>query len=57
MAPAELARFGWDRLWTLLWRASLAFALLAGADYGAAALALMSQLKMTRQEVRDEAQA
>jgi flagellar biosynthetic protein FlhB len=55
MAPAELARFGWDRLWTLLWRASLAFALLAGGDYALQHWRLMSQLRMTRQEVRDEA--
>ena len=55
MAPAELARFGWDRLWTLLWRASLAFALLAGGDYALQHWKLMSQLRMTRQEVRDEA--
>jgi flagellar biosynthetic protein FlhB len=55
MAPVELARFGWDRVWTLLWRASLAFALLAGGDYALQHWRLMSQLRMTRQEVRDEA--
>jgi flagellar biosynthetic protein FlhB len=55
MAPVELARFGWDGLWTLLWRASLAFALLAGGDYALQHWQLMSKLRMTRQEVRDEA--
>ena len=55
MMPAEIARYGWDQVWTLLWRASLVLAILAGGDYALQHWRLMSQLKMTRQEVRDEA--
>jgi flagellar biosynthesis protein FlhB len=55
MTPGEIALFAWDRLWTLLWRASLVLAILAGGDYALQHWRLMSQLKMTRQEVRDEA--
>jgi flagellar biosynthetic protein FlhB len=54
MMPIEAARFGWDRLWSLLWRASLALAALAVGDYMVQRWRLMSDLKMTRQEVRDE---
>jgi flagellar biosynthetic protein FlhB len=57
MTPSALAAFGWDWIWTLLWRASLAFALLAGGDYALQRWRLMAQLRMTRQEVRDEAKS
>ncbi|MEZ5316928.1 MAG: EscU/YscU/HrcU family type III secretion system export apparatus switch protein [Vicinamibacterales bacterium] len=55
MHPVDAAAYGWDRLWTLLWRACLVLAFLAGADYGLQYWRWYDQLKMTRQEVRDEA--
>lgn len=54
MTPIESARFAWDRLWTLLWRTSLVLIALAAADYGLQYWQWYSQLKMSRQEVRDE---
>jgi flagellar biosynthetic protein FlhB len=54
MHPIEAARYGWDQVWTLLWRASLLLAVLAGGDYGIQRWQWYSQLKMTKQDVRDE---
>ncbi len=53
--PAALAREGSTDLWSLLWRVSLALVVLGGADYGWQRWRSLSQLKMTRQEVRDDA--
>jgi flagellar biosynthetic protein FlhB len=55
MTPVESARVGWTWLWTLLWQMSLAFLALAAADYALQRWRWLSNLKMTRQEVRDEA--
>ena len=55
MSPMESARAGWAQLWTLLWRASLALMALGVADYGWQRFRWFSDLKMTRQEMRDEA--
>jgi len=55
MTPAESALFGWTQVWSLLWRSSLALVALAGGDYVIQRVRWLSQLKMTRQEVRDEA--
>ena len=55
MTPAESAAFGWNRLWTLLWRSAIALAILAALDFLVQYWRWFSQLKMTRQEVRDEA--
>jgi flagellar biosynthetic protein FlhB len=55
MTPVESARAAWDRVWTLLWRSSLALVALGVADYAVQRWRWYSQLKMTRQEVRDEA--
>jgi flagellar biosynthetic protein FlhB len=57
MSTTEIGRTGWDRGWSLLWRAALALAVLAGADYGLQRWRWLSQLRMTRQEVRDELKA
>jgi flagellar biosynthetic protein FlhB len=54
MTEVESARVAWDRLWTLLWRTSLALVALALADYGIQYWQWYSGLKMTRQEVLDE---
>ena len=55
MNPIEAARHGWDRVWALLWQSSLLLGLLAGGDYAVQRWQWLSQLKMTKQEVRDEA--
>ncbi len=55
MTPLDAAQFAWSHLWTLLWRTSLALLALGVADYAWQRWRLMSDLKMTRQEVRDEA--
>ncbi len=54
MAPAEIGQYGWQQIWGLLWRASLTLAVLAGGDYGIQYWRWLSQVKMTRQEVKDE---
>lgn len=54
MTPVESARVAWDRLWSLVWRVSLALVALAVADYGVQYWQWYSQLKMTRQQVIDE---
>jgi flagellar biosynthetic protein FlhB len=55
MMPGEAARSGWDQISSLVWRVSLALVLLAAADYGLQRYRWFTGLKMTRQEVRDEA--
>ncbi len=45
---------GWQHLETLLWRVAWALALLAIGDYGLQYYRTMAQLKMTKQELRDE---
>jgi flagellar biosynthetic protein FlhB len=54
MMPDEAARAGWQQVWDLLWRVSLALVALAAADYGLQRYRWFTSLKMTRQEVRDE---
>jgi flagellar biosynthetic protein FlhB len=46
---------GWQHLETLLWRVAWALALLSIGDYALQYYRTMSQLKMTKQELRDEA--
>ena len=55
MTPVESARLGWTRIWGLLWRSSLVLTVLGLADYGLQRWRWLSGLRMTRQEVRDEA--
>ncbi len=55
MASWQAASAAWDHLWGLLWRAGLAMAALGLVDYGMQRYKLMQQLKMTKQEVKDEA--
>ncbi len=57
MTPIDIGLYGWAQLRGLLWRASLTLALLAGADYGLQYYRWYSQVKMTRQEVKDEFRA
>jgi flagellar biosynthetic protein FlhB len=57
LTPINIAIYAWGQLRGLLWRASLTLALLAGADYGLQYWRWYSQVKMTRQEVKDEFRA
>jgi flagellar biosynthesis protein FlhB len=54
MSPAAAAAVGWQHTNTLLWRVGWALGLLALGDYGLQYYRTMSQLKMTKQELRDE---
>jgi flagellar biosynthesis protein FlhB len=54
MSPSHAAVVTWTHAETLLWRSAWALGALALADYGVQRYRLMSSLKMTRQEVRDE---
>jgi flagellar biosynthetic protein FlhB len=55
MAPVDAARTGWAAAETLLWRVAWGLALLALADYGLQKYRHLKSLKMTKQEVKDEA--
>jgi flagellar biosynthetic protein FlhB len=57
LTPVDIGVYGWSQLRGLLWRASLTLAVLAGADYGLQYYRWLSQVKMTRQEVKDEFKA
>lgn len=54
MAPVEAASVGWDLLSRLLWQSSLALAILAAGDYFVQRYRRLTQLKMTRQEVKED---
>ena len=54
LAPADAARVGWDFAEGLLWQVAWGLGFLALADYGLQRYRLMSQLKMSKQEIRDE---
>lgn len=57
MAPTAAGSRAWDAIWQLFWQGGLAMVALAGADYGVQRWRLIKSLKMTRQEVRDEAKS
>ncbi len=54
VAPFAAARAGWDDLLRLLRLATVALVAIGVADYGLQRWRLMSSLKMTRQEVKDD---
>jgi flagellar biosynthetic protein FlhB len=54
MAPAKAAGRGWSALTRLLWQSGFALAVAGGIDYGLQRWRLMSTLKMSRQEIKDE---
>ena len=54
LSPADAAAVGWDHVETLLWRVAWALGLLALGDYALQYYRTMSQLKMSKQELRDE---
>jgi flagellar biosynthetic protein FlhB len=55
LEPREAALVGWGHVEGMLWRAGLALAFLALGDYGLQRYRMMKSLRMSRQEVRDEA--
>jgi len=55
LAPGDAALAAWAHLESLLWRVAIALGALALGDYGLQRYRLMSQLKMSKQEVKDEA--
>jgi len=55
MTPASAAAVGWDHAESFLWKIAFGLGALALADYGLQRYRLMSSLRMTKQEVRDEA--
>lgn len=55
LSPIEAAASGWRRVITLLWRAGFALLMIAAADYGVQRWRHWTSLKMTKQELRDEA--
>jgi flagellar biosynthetic protein FlhB len=55
MAPSEAAATAWIHLEGLLWRVAWALGFLALGDYALQKYRLHSQLKMTKQEIKDEA--
>lgn len=55
MAPADAAKTAWTHVESLLWSTAWALGFLALGDYGLQKYRLMSQLKMSKQEIKDEA--
>jgi flagellar biosynthetic protein FlhB len=55
LAPVDAAKAAWRHMESLLWAVAWALGFLALGDYGLQRYRLMSQLKMTKQEVKDEA--
>jgi len=53
--PRDAALVGWGHVESMFWRAGTVLALLALADYGLQHYRLTKSLRMSRQEVRDEA--
>jgi flagellar biosynthetic protein FlhB len=55
MSPVDAARAGWAHAESLMWKVAWGLAFLAIGDYGLQRYRLMQSLKMTKQEVKDEA--
>jgi flagellar biosynthetic protein FlhB len=55
LTPFDAALLGWQHAQAFLWRVAVGLAALALADYGLQRYRLMSSLKMTKQEIHDEA--
>jgi len=54
MTPVSAAALGWSHAESFLWKIAWGLGALALADYGLQRYRLMSSLRMTKQEVRDE---
>ena len=57
MAPASAAVTGWQHLLELLWRSGIILFGLAGADFGLQYWRQQSSLRMSKQDLKDEAKA
>jgi flagellar biosynthetic protein FlhB len=57
MAPSDAAKYGWESMRRLLWQGALAMLILGVADFLVQRWRTTTQLKMTKQEVRDEARS
>ncbi len=57
MAPVDAARAAWAHLEWLLWRVAIGLGFLALGDYGLQYYRHIKALKMTKQEIRDEARS
>jgi flagellar biosynthetic protein FlhB len=55
MSPIDAARTGWESAEALLWRVAWGLVVLAAADYGYQKYRFLQSMKMTKQEVKDEA--
>ena len=55
LSPGGAATLAWDRTETLLWRVGFALLFLALFDYGLQRYRMMKNLKMSKQEIRQEA--
>jgi flagellar biosynthetic protein FlhB len=55
LAPVDAAKAAWRHMESLLWSVAWALGFLSLGDYGLQRYRIMSQLKMTKQEVKDEA--
>jgi flagellar biosynthetic protein FlhB len=53
--PREAAVVGWGHVVSILWRAGMVLGLLALGDYGLQHFRLIRSLRMSRQEIQDEA--
>lgn len=54
MSPSDSALYGWNHLWSMLFQASLVLAVIGGLDFAYQRWRWFTQLKMTKQEVKDE---
>lgn len=57
MVPAEAAKYAWEAIRRLLWQGALAMLVIGGADFLVQRWRTTSGLKMTKQEVKDEAKS
>jgi flagellar biosynthesis protein FlhB len=55
LSPVGAAMLGWGHIRALLWQGAWVLLVLACADYGLQYYRTMKQLKMSKQEIRDEA--
>jgi len=57
MVPADAAKYAWESIRRLMWQGSLAMLVIGGADFFVVRWRTTSGLKMTKQEVKDEAKS
>jgi flagellar biosynthesis protein FlhB len=57
MAPADAAAYAWDSIRRLLWQGALAMLVIGAADFLVQRWRMTSGMKMSKQEVKDEARS